>query len=198
MNRISFNFTTTIPKWQRWCYPSDFDVTFNKISTLFWFLYNFLRIITQYPVNMYLLQVNNRDARRKCEICSKLNIKTPERRQCRRSSVFIVNFEHILHIALLFLIVQECIKLTCARWVFWLKMIVITVYSEVIEVTRYIFKLLAVLAHVLTVNISKCIINFAEQRISKNSITNPLIQMIWKTKIVLELCRKVLKYQSMK
>ena len=198
MNRISFNFTTTIPKWQRWCYPSDFDVTFNKISTLFWFLYNFLRIITQYPVNMYLLQVNNRDSRRKCEICSKLNIKTPERRQCHRSSVFIVNFEHILHIALLFLIVQECIKLTCADWVFWLKMIVITVYTKVIEVTRYIFKLLAVLAHVLTVNISKCIINFAEQRISKNSITNPLMQMIWKTKIVLELCRKVLKYQSMK
>ena len=28
-------------------------------------------------------------------ICSKLTIKTPERRQWRRSGVFIVNFEHI-------------------------------------------------------------------------------------------------------
>ena len=30
-----------------------------------------------------------------CEICSKLTIKTPERRQRRRSGVFIVNFEYI-------------------------------------------------------------------------------------------------------
>ena len=33
-----------------------------------------------------------------CEICSKLTIKIPERRQSRRSSIFVVNFEHILHL----------------------------------------------------------------------------------------------------
>ena len=38
------------------------------------------------------------------EICSKLTIKTPERRQWRRSDVFFVNFEHIPHIALVFLL----------------------------------------------------------------------------------------------
>ena len=38
------------------------------------------------------------------EICSKLTIKTPERRQWRRSGVFFVNFEHIPHIALVFLL----------------------------------------------------------------------------------------------
>ena len=32
-----------------------------------------------------------------CEICSKFTIKTPKRRHLRRSSVFIVNFEHILN-----------------------------------------------------------------------------------------------------
>ena len=37
-----------------------------------------------------------------CEICTKL-IETPERRHWRRSGVFIVNFEHILHLVLLFL-----------------------------------------------------------------------------------------------
>ena len=40
------------------------------------------------------------------EICSKLTIKTPERRQWRRSGVFIVNSKHILHIFLVFLILN--------------------------------------------------------------------------------------------
>ena len=33
--------------------------------------------------------------RAKCEICSRLNIKTPEPRHWRCSGVFIVNFEHV-------------------------------------------------------------------------------------------------------
>ena len=37
-----------------------------------------------------------------CEVCSKLTKKTPERRHCRRSGVFIVNFERISHIVLVF------------------------------------------------------------------------------------------------
>ena len=40
----------------------------------------------------------------RCEICSKLTIKIPERRQWRRSGIFIVNFEHISHLALVFLL----------------------------------------------------------------------------------------------
>ena len=35
-----------------------------------------------------------------CEICSKLLIETPERRQGHCSGVFIANFEQILHIVL--------------------------------------------------------------------------------------------------
>ena len=34
-----------------------------------------------FPVNIYLFKVNNRSTRKRCEICSKLAIKTPERRQ---------------------------------------------------------------------------------------------------------------------
>ena len=33
--------------------------------------------------NMYLLKVNNRNTRKRCEICSKLTVKTPERCQKR-------------------------------------------------------------------------------------------------------------------
>ena len=39
-----------------------------------------------------------------CEICSELTIKIPERRRWRRSGIFIVNFEHILHPGLVFLL----------------------------------------------------------------------------------------------
>ena len=47
------------------------------------------------PTGNYMFKVNNRNPRTRCEICSKLTIKTPERRQWRRSGVVIVNFERI-------------------------------------------------------------------------------------------------------
>ena len=43
----------------------------------------------------YMFKVNNRNNKTRCKICSKLTIKTPERRQWRLSGVFIVNFKHI-------------------------------------------------------------------------------------------------------
>ena len=56
------------------------------------------------PAGIYLLKVNNRNTRTRCEICSKLTINTPERRHWRPSGVFIVNFEHISHLVLVFLL----------------------------------------------------------------------------------------------
>ena len=47
------------------------------------------------PAGIYLLKVNNRNTRTRCEICLKLTIKTPERCQWHRSGIFIANFEHI-------------------------------------------------------------------------------------------------------
>ena len=52
----------------------------------------------------YIFKVNNRNTRARCEICSKLTIKTPECRQWRRSCVFIGNFEYILHLFLVLLL----------------------------------------------------------------------------------------------
>ena len=48
-----------------------------------------------------MFEVNNRT---RCEICSKLTIKTPKRRHWRRSGVCIVNFEHIPYLAVVFLL----------------------------------------------------------------------------------------------
>ena len=51
-----------------------------------------------------MFKVNNRNTRARSEICSKLTIKTPARHHWRRSGVFIVNFEHISHLAVVFLL----------------------------------------------------------------------------------------------
>ena len=53
---------------------------------------------------VYLLKVNDRNTRTRCEICSKLTINTPERRQWSCSGVFIVNFEHISLLVLVILL----------------------------------------------------------------------------------------------
>ena len=45
------------------------------------------------------------------KICSKLTIKTPEERHWGRSGVFIVNFEHILHLVLVFLLLTLSMQL---------------------------------------------------------------------------------------
>ena len=58
-----------------------------------------------FRANIYLFKVNNRNTRKRCEIYSKLTIKT-KRRQCRRSCVFIDNTEHISHLFLVFLLVN--------------------------------------------------------------------------------------------
>ena len=65
---------------------------------------------TTTPAGICLLKMNNRNTRARCEICSKLIIKTLERRHRRRSGVFIVNFEHISHLVLV------CLLLTLKKY----------------------------------------------------------------------------------
>ena len=54
-------------------------------------IYNCLRL-SNYPAGIYMFKVNNRNIRTRCEIWSKLAIKTPFT-PC--SSVSIINFEHV-------------------------------------------------------------------------------------------------------
>ena len=65
-----------------------------------------------YPANIYLLKVNNRNARKRYEMCSKLTIKTPARRQSRRSGVFIVNLEHNSHLSSVSIVEFEQINIS--------------------------------------------------------------------------------------
>ena len=50
------------------------------------------------PADNYTFKVSNRNTKTRCEICSKLTIKMPERRHWLRSDIFIVNFENILRL----------------------------------------------------------------------------------------------------
>ena len=63
-----------------------------------------------FPANICLFKANNRSTRKRYEICSKLRIKTSKRGHLRRSGVFIVNFEHISNLFLVFEQVNVSLK----------------------------------------------------------------------------------------
>ena len=44
------------------------------------------------PAPIYLFKVNNKNTRKRCEICTKLRTKIPERLQGHCSGALIVNF----------------------------------------------------------------------------------------------------------
>ena len=67
-------------------------------------------IITEQHGNS-MLRINNRNTKTSCETCSKLTIKTPEWSQWRRWGAFIVNFELIPQLVLVFL----CYKLWAGK-----------------------------------------------------------------------------------
>ena len=54
--------------------------------------------IREFSADIYLLKVNNKNTRKRCEICSNLTIKTPERRQCDVALVSLLLTLNIFHI----------------------------------------------------------------------------------------------------
>ena len=120
-----------------WCKPQDFKRIFRHFSSLDLkgvnvFLLQREPMLLPYktrsltgfcmvatlvlrPAGIYLFKVDNGNTRTRCEICSKLTIKTPERRDWRRSSVCIVNFEHISHLVLVFLLLTLNMQLRLMR-----------------------------------------------------------------------------------
>ena len=87
----------------------NYDYAFNIFFWCFYWWLLVLKIIFSWTwyllcstllAGISLLKVNKRNTRIRCEICSKLTIKTPDRRY---SGVFIVNFEHVFLLFLLLL-----------------------------------------------------------------------------------------------
>ena len=78
------------------CYYANVDLNIKKTSVLL----NHTHCPN--PNAIYLLKDSNKNAWTRCEICSKLTIKTPERRQWHCSVVFIVNCGHLSHLVICF------------------------------------------------------------------------------------------------
>ena len=86
----------------------DFNLSnyHNQISFYIWGIkFRVLCQVFERPslAHIYMFKLNNRNTRKKCEICSKLTIKTPEWIHWLRSGVFVLNFEYVSFIFLLFI-----------------------------------------------------------------------------------------------
>ena len=70
--------------------------------------------------SIYLFKVNKRNARKMYEICSKLILKTSKRRRRFRFGDFIIKFEYISHIVLMFqlLTLDKCMAASLTDIIF--------------------------------------------------------------------------------
>ena len=68
------------------------------------FLFQVILFANLFPEDIYLFNFNNRNTIKRWETRLKLTIKTIERRQWRRSGVFVVNSEHISYLFPMFLL----------------------------------------------------------------------------------------------
>ena len=74
------------------------NLTMQAVTRLIICHRHYTNLLRHNPASTCLLKVNNTNTRTKCEICSKLTIKTPELHHCSSvpcSSVSIVNFEQV-------------------------------------------------------------------------------------------------------
>ena len=88
----------------QWRLGSNFKILTNNVYLRITFIVFLMSYIRYSQLAFTCLKLTIETPRARYEICSKLTIKTPERHQWHRSGVFIVNFEHISHLALVFLL----------------------------------------------------------------------------------------------
>ena len=79
-----------------------FSVNHFTVGTIWW-IPSFLQKTITFQLTFTCSKSTIKKTRKRCEICSKLTIKTSEPRQWRRSALF-VSFQHISHLPLVFLL----------------------------------------------------------------------------------------------
>ena len=96
---ISHVFIFAIFRFSVWMQDSFYIIS-DTLICVFWKRNQNIFFIKNINAWKTVFKVNNRNSRTRCEICSKLTIKTY---QWWPSGVFIVNLEHISHLVLMFL-----------------------------------------------------------------------------------------------
>ena len=98
------------------------------------------KIYFSIPAEKYMFKVNNRNIRTRFEICSKLTIKTPERCCWHCSGVFIINFEHISHLFLVFLLLTLSRHMLVGSFIWFMSAVLISTkcrcFHSISEYTR--------------------------------------------------------------
>ena len=61
-------------------------------------------LVWRFALLLYCRRLVYKSTRKRCEICLKLTIKTPEWRHWARSSLFIVNLEHVSYLFLVYIL----------------------------------------------------------------------------------------------
>ena len=89
------------------------------------------------PPNICLFKFNNRNITKRCEICSKLTIKTPKQRHWLLFGVFF-NFEHISNLFLVFLMLTFNKQMLAGFWFVLSKIKTVTPLkkNEIIQVAE--------------------------------------------------------------
>ena len=76
-------FSASIVCFFLWIFSGAFLKTLARTRCIFTLLHLYDFITKSIPAGIYLLKVSNRNTKRRCEICSTLTIKIPERRHWR-------------------------------------------------------------------------------------------------------------------
>ena len=119
-----------ITKWVNYYWVEQYSMSLNQFHislvfrkmriTLFWIRHPTTVSVRRWWVVRHMLAITpqllfclkNRNTRDRCELCSKLTIKTQERPHWGCSGGFIVNFEHIQHLFLVFLLLTLTKKMS--------------------------------------------------------------------------------------
>ena len=72
-----------------------------KLNGRKYFFWEALFVISSVPTTNYVFKVGNWNTRTRCQNCSRLRVKTQERCEWSRPSVFIVNCKHISNFLLI-------------------------------------------------------------------------------------------------
>ena len=103
-SRVIIQFRKNMQQLQnfKFCWKQQNLTRFIKFSEILKkFFFHFLFWIPKVPA---MFKIINRNTKTRCKTCSKLTKKIPEGRQWRRSGAFIVKFEQISQLVLVFLL----------------------------------------------------------------------------------------------